>query len=44
MGAASGYAEMRLQYIVDVDQSEPDLAPIADGSKLPPVVEFPSCP
>ncbi len=40
MSAASGYAEMRLQYIVDVDQSEPDLAPIADVSKLPGFVEF----
>jgi tetratricopeptide (TPR) repeat protein len=40
MSAASGYAEMRLQYIVDVDQSEPELAPIADVSKLPGFVEF----
>jgi plastocyanin len=40
MSAASGYAEMRLQYIVDVDQSEPDLAPIADVSKFPPFVEM----
>jgi len=40
MDAASGYAEMRLQYIVDVDQSEPDLTPIADRSKLSPFVEF----
>jgi tetratricopeptide (TPR) repeat protein len=40
MSAASGYAEMRLQYIVDVDQTEPDLAPIADVSKLPGFVEF----
>ena len=38
--AASGYAEMRLQYIVDVDQSEPELAPIADVSKLPAFVEL----
>jgi tetratricopeptide (TPR) repeat protein len=40
MSAASGYAEMRLQYIVDADQSEPELAPIADVSKLPGFVEF----
>ena len=40
MSAARGYAEMRLQYIVDADQSEPDLAPIADVSKLPGFVEF----
>lgn len=38
--AASGYAEMRLQYIVDVDPSEPQLAPMADVSKLPGFVEF----
>jgi predicted Zn-dependent protease len=31
---------MRLQYIVDVDQSEPELTPIANVSKLPPFVEF----
>ena len=40
MGAASGYAEMRMQYIVDVDKSAPALAPIPEGSKLPPFIEF----
>jgi tetratricopeptide (TPR) repeat protein len=37
---ASGYSEMRLQYLVDVEQPEPALAPIADVSKLPPFVDL----
>jgi tetratricopeptide (TPR) repeat protein len=40
MSAAGGYAEMRMQYIVDAEPSEPRLAPIADVSKAPPFVEF----
>ena len=39
VGAAGGYAEMRLQYVIDVDQSEPDLAPLADVSKMPAFVD-----
>lgn len=39
VGAAGGYAEMRLQYVIDVDQSEPDLAPLADVSKMPGFVD-----
>jgi tetratricopeptide (TPR) repeat protein len=40
VGAASGYAEMRLQYLVDVEQPEASLTPIADVSKLPGFVDL----
>jgi tetratricopeptide (TPR) repeat protein len=40
MGAAIGYAEMRLQYVVDVEQAEPSLTPLADVSKLPGFVDL----
>ena len=40
IGAASGYAEMRLQYLVDVEQREPSLTPIADVSKMPAFVDL----
>src|SRR5262249_28626908 len=39
-GAASGYAEMRLQYVVDVERPEPGLTPIADVSKLPGFIDL----
>jgi tetratricopeptide (TPR) repeat protein len=39
-GAAAGYAEMRLQYLVDVDQPDSSLTPIADVSKLPAFVDL----
>ena len=39
-GAAEGYAEMRLQYLIDVEKPEPSLTPLADVSKLPPFVDF----
>jgi tetratricopeptide (TPR) repeat protein len=39
-GAAAGYSEMRLQYLVDVEQPEPTLTPIADVSKLPAFVDL----
>jgi len=40
VNAASGYAEMRLQYIADVEQSDPDLGPLADLSKLPGFIDL----
>jgi tetratricopeptide (TPR) repeat protein len=40
VGAASGYAEMRLQYLVDVEQADPSLTPIADVSKMPQFVDL----
>ena len=39
VNSASGYAEMRLQYIVDVEQSDPTLSPLAEVSKLPGFVD-----
>jgi hypothetical protein len=40
VGAAAGYAEMRLQYVIDVEQPEPTLTPLSDASKLPGSVEY----
>ena len=40
VGAAAGYAEMRLQYVVDVEEPEASLTPIADVSKFPPFVDL----
>jgi tetratricopeptide (TPR) repeat protein len=39
-GAAIGYSEMRLQYLVDVERPEAALTPIADVSKLPGFVDL----
>ena len=38
--AAGGYSEMRLQYLVDVEQAEPTLPPMGDVSKLPAFVDL----
>jgi tetratricopeptide (TPR) repeat protein len=34
LGLAAGYAEMRLRFIIDVDQSPSDVAPLGDDVKL----------
>jgi tetratricopeptide (TPR) repeat protein len=40
MGAVGGYAEMRLQYVIDAEQTEPDPAPLPDVSKMPGFVDY----
>jgi tetratricopeptide (TPR) repeat protein len=40
VGAAVGYTEMRLQYVVDVEQPEPSLTPLPDVSKMPAFVDL----
>jgi len=40
VNAAAGYAEMRLQYFVDVETPEPTLTPLTNVSKLPGFIDL----